>query len=279
MPGLEPVEVTAQVARVHEVRTVGIAELEGGVAAEGREQAAAHAGAAEAHVQHRAAAVGAVNALHLLGNEVVSLIPADALPRVLAAQLAVHVLAAAGLPVLALHGVLQALRRAVGGALGAATHAAAVLEGLDGVLVNVVGLDAGGNAVHHIHLQQALAAAGQPALHRLPLAGGILVEFRVQAVLARGRIPRLGHLLLRCATGGQSRGPGTRRRHERAARQRARRVSLLHGSSSLSSRIRGSPAPGYTRIVRPDEANQKRPKNDSSVSSALTLESLVIKRR
>jgi len=115
-------------------------------------------------------AVLRVDALQLVGHEGQCLIPADALPLVLAAQLAVSVLAAARLSALALHGVLDAVGVVHLLAQGAPAQAAALLGAVETVRMGVVGLLAHHDAVHHVPHVQAHLVAVLVAVNGHPLA-------------------------------------------------------------------------------------------------------------
>ncbi len=100
-----------------------------------------------------------VYALQLVNNVGERIVPADAFPFVLAAQFAMGSLAAAGLPVLALHGILDAVDVVHLLAQGAPAQAAALLRTVEAVLAGVVGLLAHHHAIHHIpHVQAHLVA-------------------------------------------------------------------------------------------------------------------------
>ena len=147
--------------------------------------------------QNRARPIGVVGLLHLGGDVVKRLVPADALPLVAAAHLAVRVI---GAPTLALHGILDARRRRHVADLGAAARAGAALRHLDGILVLLVGADLQRNAVLHIDLEQAArrpaaavvhAGTGQPGaglLGRRGVSAGL-----GQLALVRGGAARESH--------------------------------------------------------------------------------------
>ena len=115
-------------------------------------------------------AVFGVDALQLVRDVVERLFPADALPLVLAAQLAVGVLGAARLPALALHGVLDAVGVVHLLAQGPPAQAAALLRAVEAVLAGVVGLLADDHAVHHVAHVQAHLVAVLVAVNGHPLA-------------------------------------------------------------------------------------------------------------
>ena len=112
----------------------------------------------------------AVDALELVGHVRERLIPADALPFVAAAQLAMGVLAAAGLPVLALHGVLQAVAVVHLLAQRAPAQAAALLRAIPAILAAVVGFLAHHHAVYHVAHVVAHLVAVLMAMDGHPLA-------------------------------------------------------------------------------------------------------------
>ena len=172
--------------RVQQVRAVRRRVGDGRMAPVGqkRRERVARAIAAE---EERLVAVLFLDGLELAGDVVDGLVPADALPFVLAAQLSVGVL---GRPALALHGVLQAVRAEALLLLGLAAHAAALLRVVRAVLVRVVRLLTNDRAVLHHHLVHAAPAAVVPARGSHPCAavgriGGQLVL--VSGVEARFR--------------------------------------------------------------------------------------------
>ena len=105
--------------------------------------------------------------LQSIGDVFVGLIPADALPLVDAAQIAVRVV---GRPILALHGVFQAICRENLFALGVSAQARALLRIIGAVLMAVVSLLTNNDAIFHQHFINAAAAAVVPACCRLPFA-------------------------------------------------------------------------------------------------------------
>ena len=115
-------------------------------------------------------AVLGVDALEFAYHQIERLVPADALPLVLAAQLAVGVFAAARLPALALHGVLDAVGVVHLLAQGPPAQAAALLRAVEAVLAGVVGLLADDHAVHHVAHVQAHLVAVLVAVNGHPLA-------------------------------------------------------------------------------------------------------------
>ena len=124
-------------------------------------------------------AVGVDDAQDLTRNEVESLVPADALPFVASAQLAVGVLTAARLPVLALHGVLDAIGAEDHAAQGATTSARAQLGAVRRVVMGLVGAQAHHFPIAYESLVKALGAAVGPT------AAGNPLPFRLD-VLATG---------------------------------------------------------------------------------------------
>ena len=117
---------------------------------------------------HAVLAVLGVHALELVGHVRERLVPADALPLVLAAEFAMGVLATTRLPALALHGVLDTVGVVDLLAQRASAQAAALLRLVEAVLVRVVRLLADDHAVDHVaavhaHLVAVLMAVdGQP---------------------------------------------------------------------------------------------------------------------
>ena len=105
--------------------------------------------------------------LQSIGDVFVGLIPADALPLVDAAQIAVRVV---GRPILALHGVFQAIRRENLFALGVSAQARALLRIIGAVLMAVVSLLTNNDAIFYQHFINAAAAAVVPACCCLPFA-------------------------------------------------------------------------------------------------------------
>ena len=99
--------------------------------------------------QNGARAVIVVSFLHLGGNVVERLIPAEALPFIFAAHSAVGIV---GAPALTLHGVLDARRRGHVADLGAAARTGTALRHFDGILVLLVGADFQRHTIFHIHL-------------------------------------------------------------------------------------------------------------------------------
>ena len=115
-----------------------------------------------------AVAVGFFDAFDFVSDVGVRLIPRDALPLVLAAQLALGVVAAARLPRRALHGVLQTIGGKHVVALCAAAHASALLRIVGAVFMRVVGFLANDHAIFDQRLVQATASAVVPACSRDP---------------------------------------------------------------------------------------------------------------
>ena len=112
-------------------------------------------------------AVGAVDALHLVMDVGGCLIPGDALPLIDASQLRMRI---AGSPVLALHGVLQAVQASRLILLGVASEAGPLLTVHLIIGVEVVSALTDDDTVLHIGTDQTLAAAVVPARSRDPLA-------------------------------------------------------------------------------------------------------------
>lgn len=153
--------------------------------------------------------VSAVDALGLLGDIVDGLIPGDLLPLVLAAQLAMGVLAAAGLPVLALHGVLHAVLAEHLLGAGATTGTAALLQPAEAVLMGRLAALTDNLAVAHQHAIHAAASTVVPAGRGNP-----------RSLIDRGLLPCFGQGVAR-----RLRRAG-RQRRQRARCQRTDRASL-----------------------------------------------------
>ena len=100
--------------------------------------------------EDRPVAVRIVGLLHLGGDVIERFIPANALPLVLAAHLAVRILRT---PTLALHRVLDARRRGDVADLGASARTGSTLRHLDGVLVLFVGSNLERHAVLNVHFE------------------------------------------------------------------------------------------------------------------------------
>src|SRR5690606_3950991 len=124
----------------------------GHAAAHHRENAAQSVAA----LQNAFRAICVVETLQFGGNQVERLVPRNALPLVPAAQ---FFLAAARLPVLALHRVLETVSAEALMLLRAAARAGADLRVLDRVFVRVVGLDLLDHAVDHVRLDHAALPA------------------------------------------------------------------------------------------------------------------------
>ena len=105
--------------------------------------------------------------LELVANVLDGFIPANALPFVFAAQLAVRVL---GRPILALDGILQTIGAEALLLLRLAAHAATLLRVIERIFVRVVGLLANYRAIFDHDFVHATAAAVVPACCRCPLA-------------------------------------------------------------------------------------------------------------
>ena len=195
-------------------------------AADDREHGGA-GGPAPAVADDGVLAVLRVDALQLVGHEGQCLIPADALPLVLAAQLAVSVLAAARLPALALHGVLDAVGVVHLLAQGAPAQAAALLGAVETVRMGVVGLLAHHDAVHHVPHVQAHLVAVLVAMDGHPLAlalddGGVAGHLMGRRA---GTPAGLGHV------GGRARRAARkpdRRRGGRSGGGRLQEIATLH---------------------------------------------------
>ena len=115
-------------------------------------------------------AVFLIHALQLVGDIRQRLIPRDALPFVLAAQFAMGVLAAARLPMLALHGVFDAVGIVNLLAQRAAAQASALLRVVEAIFVRIVGLLANDHAIDHIPAIHAHLIAILVAVNGHPLA-------------------------------------------------------------------------------------------------------------
>ena len=174
-------------------------------------------------------AVLGVHALELVGDVGERVVPADALPFVLAAQLAVRGLAAAGLPALAFHRVLDAVGVVHLLAQGAPAQTAALLRAVEAVLARVVGLLANDDAVHDVahveaHLVAVLVAVdGHP--RALPGRDGRVGRDDVRAVGVRRQRGDL------CARVLRARAPGEAERCRSGRRPRARpqEAAAAHG--------------------------------------------------
>ena len=129
-------------------------------------QLAQHVGAG-AGAEDGVVAVGLVDALDLISDVLSGLVPGDALPLVLTAQVAVRL---ARLPVLALHRVLEAVKTAGLILLAPAAQAGALLTVHVVVGIEVVGALAQDHAVLDVRAHQALAAAVVRAGSGHPLA-------------------------------------------------------------------------------------------------------------
>ena len=107
-----------------------------------------------------------------LGRDIVErFLPANALPFVLAAHLAVRIIRA---PALALHGILDARRRHHIADLGATARACTPLRHLDRVFILLVGADSQRNAILDVHPQQTARRSAAAVVHAragLPFAG------------------------------------------------------------------------------------------------------------
>lgn len=112
-------------------------------------------------------AVLLLDGLELIANVTDGLIPADALPFVLAAHLAVRALRR---PSLALDGILQAIGAEALLLLRLAAHATALLRIIERVFVRIVGLLANYRAIFDHNLVHATATAVVPARCRRPFA-------------------------------------------------------------------------------------------------------------
>ena len=117
--------------------------------------------------EDRVVAVGAVDALDLIVDILRRLVPGDALPLVLASELGVGVVRT---PVLALHGVFQAVQTSRLILLRIASQAGSLLTVHAVVGVEVVSALADNDTVLDTGADQTLAAAVVPAGRRDPLA-------------------------------------------------------------------------------------------------------------
>ena len=175
--------------------------------------------------EERAVAVGILDALDLVGDIRISLVPRDALPFVLAAHIAVGVLAAARLPGLALHGVLQAVGRKHVVALRTAADAGSLLRVVGAVLVGVVGLLADDHAVLHERLVEASTAAVVPTGRRDP--GAVRDVADVGRLVLLRRLDLVGRAAGQAAYGQGGRGSGAGF-DEAPSAQLRRLPNLLH---------------------------------------------------
>ena len=154
----------------------------------------------------RTVAVLLHNALDLARKDIEGLIPRNADPLVHASK---RLVATTGLPVLALHGILQAIGAENVFALGSSTNAAALLRIVRRVRMSVVGLLANNGAVNHQSVVDALAAAVEPACGRNPFALAAQRDVFSNRLVAFDRFHRVG------ATGqGKSRGTCSSRSQE-----------------------------------------------------------------
>ena len=160
-----PVEAARRPARPHGGRPANGVEEPARAAALGRKDGGV--------------AIGVDDALDFGRRQVERLFPADAHPLVAAAE---RTVSAAGLPVLALEGVLQAVGAEHQLAHGTPAEASALLRGIEGVRPRHVGAVAHDHAVFHVHLVHAVAAAVEPARGVLPRAVH-LVGLRGMALL------------------------------------------------------------------------------------------------
>ena len=167
--GLRP---EADLARGRGVRAAGVGAPAGTIAAHLGEN---HLALAAVGDQDVLVAVLLDDAVDLIGADLNGLVPAQALPLILSAELHMF-FTIAGVPVLALHGILETVGAQHVLALGAAADAGALLRIVGTVFVGVVGLLADDNAVHHQGLVQAAAAAVVPAGASDPLALGLDVH-------------------------------------------------------------------------------------------------------
>ena len=224
--GVVAVGVHAQCFRLEGPAAEGLALGVVHRAANDREHSGA-GGPAPAVADDGVLAVLRVDALQLVGHVGQRLVPADALPLVLAAQLAVGGLAATGLPALALHGVLDAVGVVHLLAQRAPAQAAALLGTVEAVGMGVVGLLAHHDAVHHIPHVQAHLVAVLVAVDGHPLAaplddGGIAGHLMGRRI---GTAAGLGHV------GGRARraaGKPGRRRGGRSGGGRLQEIATLH---------------------------------------------------
>ncbi len=172
-------------------------------------------------------AVFRIHALQLVGHIGERLIPADALPLVLAAQLAVGRLAAAGLPALALHGVLDAVGVVHLLAQGAPAQAAALLGAIEAVGMGVVGLLANDHAVDHVSHIQAHLVAVLMTVNGHPRALALDDDGIAGHLMGRRR-PGVGHVLP---------GLGGAPRHACSSRRGRSRSGYLQEIATLQARI------------------------------------------
>ena len=196
-------------------------------AASGMEQLS-HRQPAPAVAEDRAGAMLVIDAVQLCCNGVESLVPRDAHPFVLAPQIPVGILAAARLPALTAHGILQAIDIVKLLAKRAALRTAALLRGLISVLVKIIGLLAHHRAVDHIGIVAAPARAILTADHRQPFAATLKncrigVDHMVR--LRRTRVAQLVLAALRGAT--RKTGSGKRGRRSGAPLQEIAALNTL----------------------------------------------------
>ena len=122
----------------------------------------------EAATQDAAIPIGLFDAGDLVGNVVERLVPADALPLVNAAHIAVGILATTRLPMLALHGVFDAVGREDVHSTSTSAQARAVLRVVLVVFVSIIRFQPDDGSVLHKRFQSALASAVCPADDRQP---------------------------------------------------------------------------------------------------------------
>ena len=197
-------------------------------------------------------AVFAIHALELVGNVGKRFVPADALPFVAAAQLAMRIFAATGLPMLALHGILQAVTVVDLLAQRASAQAASLLRAIPAVLACVVGFLPHNHAIHNVSQVRAHLVAILMAVNRHPLtalfghqriAGNPVVDFAV-CILACGES-------LRCANGLVS-GHGGHSARACTQESTAFHVLVSIGIESLLSRFHSSSSRTSMRALRFD---------------------------
>ncbi len=136
------------------------------VAAHEVEHGAGRGHAAQPRMQNRPSPIRLVGVAQFFGHQLYGLVNADALPFVASAQ--AFVAPGMRLPVLALHGVFDAVRPQHVLPLRVTARAGTLLRVQDAVFVGVVGLLPDHLAIHHIGVVGALAAAVVPAGNRHP---------------------------------------------------------------------------------------------------------------
>ena len=180
--------------------------------------------------QNARRAVRLVDLFQFVGHVADSLVPADALPFVDAAQL---FLTAARLPVLALERILDTVGAEDVLLLAAPAQASPDLRELDAVLMRVVGFLPHDHAVFHQHLVEAPAAAIVPARGGNPRAFG---QRRLLDAVRRRVLDRLDLVRATCQARNRQRGRCRSARFDEPSTTHLRRTPrLLQIARHLSS--------------------------------------------